>query len=131
MGGNSVLHGDDFSISLSLQLWFLTFLYFYFKDLFGVIPAKKQQEKPLEEKAKQSEPLKKASSLLFSSDEEVLRSKILLKGVTGLYAGQSIKLWKWEPQSNSAVSTCQAYLNPVTRLQFRKLSDSQIISGSR
>ncbi|XP_054688405.1 WASH complex subunit 2-like isoform X1 [Grus americana] len=40
------------------------------EDLFGVIPAKKQQEKPLEEKAKQSEPLKKASSLLFSSDEE-------------------------------------------------------------
>lgn len=47
-------------------------------------PAKKQQEKPTEEKAKQSEPLKKASSLLFSSDEEVLRSKIWLKGVTGL-----------------------------------------------
>ncbi|XP_032046841.1 WASH complex subunit 2-like isoform X1 [Aythya fuligula] len=40
------------------------------EDLFGVVPAKKQQEKPLEEKAKQSEPLKKASSLLFSSDEE-------------------------------------------------------------
>ncbi|XP_075614489.1 WASH complex subunit 2C isoform X4 [Balearica regulorum gibbericeps] len=40
------------------------------EDLFGVIPAKKQQEKPVEEKAKQSEPLKKASSLLFSSDEE-------------------------------------------------------------
>uniref|UniRef100_A0A8C9EIN1 FAM21/CAPZIP domain-containing protein n=1 Tax=Pavo cristatus TaxID=9049 RepID=A0A8C9EIN1_PAVCR len=39
-------------------------------DLFGVVPAKKQQEKPLEEKAKQSEPHKKASSLLFSSDEE-------------------------------------------------------------
>ncbi|KAM6330082.1 WASH complex subunit 2-like isoform 2-T2 [Podargus strigoides] len=40
------------------------------EDLFGVVPAKKQQEKTLEEKAKQSEPLKKASSLLFSSDEE-------------------------------------------------------------
>ncbi|XP_030343688.1 WASH complex subunit 2C isoform X4 [Strigops habroptila] len=40
------------------------------EDLFGVVPAKKQQEKPLEDKAKQSEPLKKASSLLFSSDEE-------------------------------------------------------------
>ncbi|XP_075010661.1 WASH complex subunit 2C isoform X4 [Calonectris borealis] len=40
------------------------------EDLFGVVPAKKQQEKPLEEKAKQSEPLKKASSLLFSNDEE-------------------------------------------------------------
>ncbi|XP_028939702.1 WASH complex subunit 2A [Antrostomus carolinensis] len=40
------------------------------EDLFGVVPAKKQHEKPLEEKAKQSEPLKKASSLLFSSDEE-------------------------------------------------------------
>ncbi|XP_064319782.1 WASH complex subunit 2A isoform X1 [Phalacrocorax carbo] len=40
------------------------------EDLFGVLPAKKQQEKPLEAKAKQSEPLKKASSLLFSSDEE-------------------------------------------------------------
>ncbi|XP_061856842.1 WASH complex subunit 2A isoform X2 [Colius striatus] len=40
------------------------------EDLFGVVPVKKQQEKPLEEKAKQSEPLKKASSLLFSSDEE-------------------------------------------------------------
>ncbi|XP_051472876.1 WASH complex subunit 2-like isoform X2 [Apus apus] len=40
------------------------------EDLFGVIPAKKQQEKPLEEKAKQSEPIKNASSLLFSSDEE-------------------------------------------------------------
>ncbi|XP_074010534.1 WASH complex subunit 2-like isoform X2 [Numenius arquata] len=40
------------------------------EDLFGVAPAKKQQEKPPEEKAKQSEPLKKASSLLFSSDEE-------------------------------------------------------------
>ncbi|XP_009574739.1 PREDICTED: WASH complex subunit FAM21A-like [Fulmarus glacialis] len=40
------------------------------EDLFGVVPAKKQQEKPLEEKAKQSEPIKKVSSLLFSSDEE-------------------------------------------------------------
>ncbi|OPJ84418.1 WASH complex subunit FAM21C isoform C [Patagioenas fasciata monilis] len=40
------------------------------EDLFGVVPVKKQQEKPLEEKAKQSESLKKASSLLFSSDEE-------------------------------------------------------------
>ncbi|XP_010178380.1 PREDICTED: WASH complex subunit FAM21A-like [Mesitornis unicolor] len=40
------------------------------EDLFGVVPAKKQQEKPLEEKPKQSDPLKKASSLLFSSDEE-------------------------------------------------------------
>ncbi|KAM9011188.1 WASH complex subunit 2-like isoform 6-T9 [Ara ararauna] len=40
------------------------------EDLFGVVPAKKEQEKPLEDKAKQSEPLKKASSLLFSSDEE-------------------------------------------------------------
>uniref|UniRef100_A0A8C3KRX0 FAM21/CAPZIP domain-containing protein n=1 Tax=Calidris pygmaea TaxID=425635 RepID=A0A8C3KRX0_9CHAR len=40
------------------------------EDLFGVAPAKKQQEKPPEEKAKQSEPLKKVSSLLFSSDEE-------------------------------------------------------------
>ncbi|KFQ12570.1 WASH complex subunit FAM21A, partial [Leptosomus discolor] len=40
------------------------------EDLFGVVPVKKQQEKPLEEKAKLSEPLKKASSLLFSSDEE-------------------------------------------------------------
>lgn len=49
-------------------------------------PAKKHQEKPPEERAKQSGPLKKASSLLFSSDEEVLRSEIWLKGVTGLYA---------------------------------------------
>ncbi|NXA48690.1 WAC2A protein, partial [Nothocercus julius] len=40
------------------------------EDLFGVVTAKKQQAKPLEDKAKQSEPLKKASSLLFSSDEE-------------------------------------------------------------
>ncbi|KAM9282389.1 WASH complex subunit 2-like isoform 3-T3 [Cariama cristata] len=40
------------------------------EDLFGVVPAKKQQEKPPEGKAKQSEPLKKASSILFSSDEE-------------------------------------------------------------
>ncbi|XP_065494504.1 WASH complex subunit 2A-like isoform X2 [Caloenas nicobarica] len=40
------------------------------EDLFGVVPVKKQQEKPLEEKGKQSESLKKASSLLFSSDEE-------------------------------------------------------------
>lgn len=52
-----------------------------------MVPTKKQHEKPLEEKAKQSEPLKKASSLLFSSDEEVLRSKIWLKGITVLYAG--------------------------------------------
>lgn len=49
-----------------------------------MVPAKKQQENTPEEKAKQSEPLKKASSLLFSSDEEVLRSMIWLKGVTGL-----------------------------------------------
>ncbi|XP_061214766.1 WASH complex subunit 2A-like isoform X1 [Neopsephotus bourkii] len=40
------------------------------EDLFGVVPAKKQQEKALADKPKQSEPLKKASSLLFSSDEE-------------------------------------------------------------
>ncbi|XP_064518840.1 WASH complex subunit 2C isoform X1 [Pseudopipra pipra] len=40
------------------------------EDLFGVGPVKKHQEKPPEEKAKQSGPLKKASSLLFSSDEE-------------------------------------------------------------
>ncbi|XP_063261797.1 WASH complex subunit 2A-like isoform X3 [Prinia subflava] len=40
------------------------------EDLFGVGPAKKHQEKPPEERAKQSGPLKKASSLLFSSDEE-------------------------------------------------------------
>ncbi|XP_031972712.1 WASH complex subunit 2-like isoform X1 [Corvus moneduloides] len=40
------------------------------EDLFGVGPAKKHQEKPSEERAKQSGPLKKASSLLFSSDEE-------------------------------------------------------------
>ncbi|XP_065527891.1 WASH complex subunit 2A-like isoform X2 [Lathamus discolor] len=40
------------------------------EDLFGVVPAKKQQEKPLEDKPNPSEPLKKASSLLFSSDEE-------------------------------------------------------------
>ncbi|KFQ57182.1 WASH complex subunit FAM21A, partial [Nestor notabilis] len=40
------------------------------EDLFGVVPAKKQQEKTLEDKAEQSESLKKASSLLFSSDEE-------------------------------------------------------------
>ncbi|KFQ20302.1 WASH complex subunit FAM21A, partial [Merops nubicus] len=40
------------------------------EDLFGVVPVKKQQEKPSEEKPKQPEPLKKASSLLFSSDEE-------------------------------------------------------------
>ncbi|XP_055666314.1 WASH complex subunit 2C isoform X4 [Falco peregrinus] len=40
------------------------------EDLFGVVPAKKHQEKALEDKAKQSEPLKKTSSLLFSSDEE-------------------------------------------------------------
>ncbi|RMC11591.1 hypothetical protein DUI87_11712 [Hirundo rustica rustica] len=40
------------------------------EDLFGVRPAKKHQEKAPEERAKQSGPLKKASSLLFSSDEE-------------------------------------------------------------
>lgn len=40
------------------------------EDLFGVGPAKKHQEKPPDERAKQSGPLKKASSLLFSSDEE-------------------------------------------------------------
>ncbi|XP_068053636.1 WASH complex subunit 2C isoform X2 [Anomalospiza imberbis] len=40
------------------------------EDLFGMGPAKKHQEKPPEERAKQSGPLKKASSLLFSSDEE-------------------------------------------------------------
>ncbi|KAF4794475.1 WASH complex subunit [Turdus rufiventris] len=40
------------------------------EDLFGVGPAKKDQEKPPEERAKQSGPLKKASSLFFSSDEE-------------------------------------------------------------
>ncbi|XP_053840399.1 WASH complex subunit 2C isoform X4 [Vidua macroura] len=40
------------------------------EDLFGVGPAKKHQEKPPEERAKQSGPLKTASSLLFSSDEE-------------------------------------------------------------
>lgn len=46
-------------------------------------PAKKDQEKPPEERAKQSGPLKKASSLFFSSDEEVLRStEISLKVVT-------------------------------------------------
>lgn len=37
-------------------------------------PAKKHQEKTPEERAKQSGSLKKASNLLFSSDEEVLRS---------------------------------------------------------
>ncbi|XP_067395124.1 WASH complex subunit 2A-like isoform X3 [Emydura macquarii macquarii] len=40
------------------------------EDLFGTAPIKKQQSKPPQEKAKQSEPLKKASGLLFSSDEE-------------------------------------------------------------
>ncbi|KAL9847708.1 WASH complex subunit 2-like isoform 3-T4 [Geothlypis trichas] len=40
------------------------------EDLFGVGPAKKHQEKTPEERAKQSGSLKKASSLLFSSDEE-------------------------------------------------------------
>ncbi|EMP27054.1 WASH complex subunit FAM21A, partial [Chelonia mydas] len=40
------------------------------EDLFGTAPAKKQQSKPPQEKAKQSEPLKKASGSLFSSDEE-------------------------------------------------------------
>uniref|UniRef100_A0A7M4DVW9 FAM21/CAPZIP domain-containing protein n=1 Tax=Crocodylus porosus TaxID=8502 RepID=A0A7M4DVW9_CROPO len=39
------------------------------EDLFS-ISGKKQQLKPPQEKAKQSEPLKKASSSLFSSDEE-------------------------------------------------------------
>ncbi|XP_064572365.1 WASH complex subunit 2A-like isoform X4 [Zonotrichia leucophrys gambelii] len=40
------------------------------EDLFGVGPAKKHQEKTPEARAKQSGSLKKASSLLFSSDEE-------------------------------------------------------------
>ncbi|XP_062352820.1 WASH complex subunit 2A-like isoform X2 [Cinclus cinclus] len=40
------------------------------EDLFAVGPAKKHQEKSPEEKAKQPGPLKKASSLFFSSDEE-------------------------------------------------------------
>ncbi|XP_059707488.1 WASH complex subunit 2-like isoform X2 [Haemorhous mexicanus] len=40
------------------------------EDLFGLGPAKKHQEKTPEERAKQSGSLKKASSLLFSSDEE-------------------------------------------------------------
>ncbi|XP_063019689.1 WASH complex subunit 2A-like isoform X4 [Melospiza melodia melodia] len=40
------------------------------EDLFGVGPAKKDQEKTPEARAKQSGSLKKASSLLFSSDEE-------------------------------------------------------------
>ncbi|XP_073209112.1 WASH complex subunit 2C-like isoform X7 [Lepidochelys kempii] len=40
------------------------------EDLFGTAPAKKQQSKPPQEKAKQSESLKKASGSLFSSDEE-------------------------------------------------------------
>ncbi|TFJ98065.1 protein FAM71E1 [Platysternon megacephalum] len=40
------------------------------EDLFGTAPAKKQQSKPPQEKAKQSELLKKASGSLFSSDEE-------------------------------------------------------------
>ncbi|XP_058666738.1 WASH complex subunit 2-like isoform X2 [Ammospiza caudacuta] len=40
------------------------------EDLFGVGPAKKDQEKNPEARAKQSGSLKKASSLLFSSDEE-------------------------------------------------------------
>lgn len=89
-----------------------------------MVPAKKQQEKTPDEKAKQSETFKKASSLLFSSDEEVLRSEIWLKGVTGLYAGQSVKLWRREPQPNSAVHMCRAYPHPVTWLQLRKLFDS-------
>jgi len=54
-----------------------------------VVPVKKQQEKTPEEKAKQSEPLKKASSLLFSSDEEVPRSKIWLKGLLGSMQGKA------------------------------------------
>lgn len=89
MNGISVLCADDFSMSFSLWLWLLIFLYyilFCFKDLFGVGPAKKHQEKTPEERAKQSGSLKKASSLLFSSDEEVLRSEIWLKILTGLYA---------------------------------------------
>ncbi|XP_057885391.1 WASH complex subunit 2A-like isoform X2 [Melospiza georgiana] len=40
------------------------------EDLFAVGPAKKDQEKTPEARAKQSGSLKKASSLLFSSDEE-------------------------------------------------------------
>ncbi|XP_038264840.1 WASH complex subunit 2C isoform X4 [Dermochelys coriacea] len=40
------------------------------EDLFGTAPAKKQQSKLPQEKAKQSEPLKKVSGSLFSSDEE-------------------------------------------------------------
>ncbi|XP_050815939.1 WASH complex subunit 2C isoform X2 [Gopherus flavomarginatus] len=40
------------------------------EDLFGTAPAKKQQSKPPQEKAKQSELLKKPSGSLFSSDEE-------------------------------------------------------------
>ncbi|XP_039337438.1 WASH complex subunit 2A-like isoform X3 [Mauremys reevesii] len=40
------------------------------EDLFGTAPAKKQQSKPPQEKAKQSELLKKTSGSLFSSDEE-------------------------------------------------------------
>lgn len=75
------MHANDFSVSFPSWLCFLI----SFKDLFGVVPAKKQQEKPLEEKAKQSEPLKKASSLLFSSDEEVMKSEIWVKGVTWFY----------------------------------------------
>lgn len=90
MDGNSILCADDFSMSFSLWLWLLIFLYYYIlfclKDLFGVGPAKKHQEKTPEERAKQSGSLKKASSLLFSSDEEVLMSEIWLKVVTGLYA---------------------------------------------
>lgn len=101
--------------------FFIIFYFIFFKDLFGVGPAKKHQEKPPEERAKQSGPLKKASSLLFSSDEEVLRSEILLKVVTRLYAEQSIKLLRREPQTNSAVSTCHAYPNPLTCLQLRRL----------
>lgn len=60
-------------------------------------PTKKHQEKPPEERPKQSGPLKKASSLLFSSDDEVLRSEICLKVITGLYAEQRIKLLRREP----------------------------------
>lgn len=105
----SVLYADDFTVNFSLWLWLLIFLIlfllFCFEDLFGAAPAKTQQENPPEEKTKQSELLKKASSLLFSSDEEVLRTKVWLKGVTGPYAGQSMKLSRQEPQSNHAIPT--------------------------
>lgn len=122
----SVLYADDFTVSFSLWLWLLIFLIlfllFYFKDLFGVVPAKTQQENPPEEKAKQSELLKKASSLLFSSDEEVLRTKVWLKGVTGLYTGQSMKLSRQEPQSNQSLpQSCELFA----------IFLPQILSGSR